>query len=144
MQNAKTTLKTIITTSALSLALLCGSSYAKGDHAHKPHKEKSHERMIETLDLNENQVDEFKEIMQAKAAIKKEKRQQRKEIRKLLDNGQTNQAAETAATYARQNVLALAEQKQRLETVLTQEQLSTLKEMKKKHPKRNKKHKRPE
>ena len=88
------------------------------------------DRMIEKLELSDNQIDQFKAVMLEKAEIKANKRDQKQKIRQLIDNGFVDEAAETAATYEKQNIYAISEQKQRLAAILTEEQLATFESMK--------------
>ena len=81
--------------------------------------------------------------MNAKAQLKEKKRAHKKEINELIDTGYTDQAAESAAAFAREHIYAIAAQKQRLKALLTPEQLDTLRSLKKKKRHHKKHHKGP-
>lgn len=132
MKYASQYIKTLLVISGLSLTLLASQIWANEDSESKPLNSKMQhriERLIEKLELSENQVEEFKAAMQVKAEIRASKRDQKHKIRELLDGGYVNEAAETAATFEKQNIYAISEHKQRIAAILTDEQLTQLDSM---------------
>ena len=144
MSKLYTSLKTLLIASTLSLVLLGSHAYANENSAQdRAHGKKHHriERLIEKLELTDNQAVQFKEIMAEKAQLKSKKREQKKANRELIKDGFVDQAAENAANNARQHIYASAEIRQRLSTILTQEQLVMMESMKSKKRHHKKRHK---
>lgn len=83
-------------------------------------------RAMKQLDLTDIQKEQLKELYSQRKEGVSTGRSQRNEIRNLINLGDVNNAAEIAATQARERVANIAETKQAVAAILTAEQLTEL------------------
>lgn len=119
----------------VSSALANDRGHKPGHHKHDPDAKIAH--LTQALDLSENQAAQIKQIMLTNAESRTGRREQRKIINDLIDANLVNEAAESAATFARQNVYNKADFKQQLNSVLTTEQAEELAVLKAKRHERH-------
>ncbi|MEW6998223.1 hypothetical protein AADZ86_11005 [Colwelliaceae bacterium BS250] len=118
-----TLLKKMTAISLLSL-LAISSSYAMA----KPQKDV--DNLAQRLELDEAQTIKFKEIMSAQKTERAAMQADKKQVAKLLEDGDIDGAADKAAELARAGVYKIAEFKAQLSTVLTAQQLQQLQDIK--------------
>ena len=116
---------------ALVLSLMAGVAVAKGPGQRGGNKHHHPiERMIEKLDLSDEQMVQVDALMDARTAKRQSKAEAKAQIRALIDQGLTDQAAEQAANQAREKVYEGVEFKAALEQILTAEQLAKMEQQK--------------
>jgi len=93
----------------------------------------SHENyFVEQLGLSEEQATAVKELRQEKRSTMKDSREEREQVKTLIEAGDTEAAAELAAELAKKHVYSKAEFRSKLSTILTTEQMEAFDAMPKK------------
>jgi len=131
MFKSKQNMKRGALTIAVALTLMTGAAVAKGPSGKKGGDPYARiDRMIERLDLTEEQAIQVEELMASRVSQRESKQQTRSQIQELIDQGEVEQAAEQAANAARAKTFEKAEFKASLEQILTPEQLAKMEENK--------------
>ena len=137
MSNSKNSIKNVVIASAVAFSLLAGSAViAKGPNGKKGGGHNRIERMIETLDLTDDQITQVEALMSSRKEARGSKKENRAQIKELIDQGLVDQAAELAATHARENIYDMVEFKNSLNAILTPEQITKMEENKQKRKER--------
>ena len=149
MSQLKKNMKHGVLVGALSLTLLTGVAAAKGPFGGQFGGDSGSriDRMVERLELSDEQAVEFEKLMESRADQRSLKFQGMSEIQEMIDQGNVDLAAEQAANSARAGVYEMAENKRLLSEILTPEQLAKMEEIKermKNRSKRSKQNKEPE
>lgn len=145
MSQLKKNMKRGVLVGALSLTLLTGVAIAKGPGHRGGGSHSPMERIIEKLDLTDEQATEVEKLMAERSAKRDDKRKGMSEIQAMVDQGNieqaADQAAEQAANSARERVYKMAENQRRLSEILTPEQLAKMEEIKQRMKNRSKRSK---
>lgn len=101
------------------------------------------ERMANKLDLSDSQREQMQAFREQNQAKHQAMREQRKQVRDLLEAGKTDEAAELAAGVAKDKVYMMANMRQKMQQVLTPEQFKKFEELqdKRKDRKSKRRHK---
>lgn len=137
MTTSKKNIKRSALAIAITLTMMTGVAVAQGPFGHKGGGHHSPiERMIEKLELTDEQAIQMEALMVSRTSQRDSKFQSRSQIKELIDQGYLDQAAEQAADAARERVYEMAKFKSSLEQILTPEQLAKMEKAKLRKQKR--------
>jgi Spy/CpxP family protein refolding chaperone len=133
MTKSKKNMKRSALVFAVALTLMTGIAVAQGPFGHKGDGHHfSIERMIEKLELTDQQAIQMDALMDSRINQRDSKFQSRSQIQELIDQGYLDQAADAA----RERVYEMAKFKSSLEQILTSEQLAKIEKSKLRKQKR--------
>ncbi len=137
MTTSKKNMKRSALAIAVALTLMTDVAVAQGPFGHKGDGHHSSiERMIEKLELTDEQTIQMDALMDSRISQRDSKFQSRSQIQELIDQGYLDQAADQAAAAARERVYEMAKFKSSLEQILTSEQLAKIEKAKLRKQKR--------